>query len=157
MSGDPDARTGPVVIAYDGSEHAQVAIAQAAELLRPGLPAVVVTVWQPLRSIPFARLTVIPEELADAMMGEARAMAEEGAERARAAGFDAEALAVAGTSTWHRLIEVAAEKKSPAIVIGSHGRTGLAHAALGSVATEVAHHARCPVLIGRAPGPADRP
>jgi nucleotide-binding universal stress UspA family protein len=157
VSGDLDPGAGPVLIAYDGSEHAQVAIEQAAKLLRPGVRAVVVTVWQPLRSIPYAQLTVVPEELADAMLGGARATAEEGAERARAAGFDAEALAVAGTSTWHRLIEVAAEKGSQAIVMGAHGHTGLARAAMGSVASAVAQHAQCPVLIGRAPGAGEQP
>ena len=35
------------------------------------------------------------------------------------------------------------------IVIGSHGRSGVRYAALGSVATAVAHHATVPVLIAR--------
>jgi nucleotide-binding universal stress UspA family protein len=33
------------------------------------------------------------------------------------------------------------------IVMGSHGRTGLAHVLLGSVAERVVRHARCPVLV----------
>ena len=33
------------------------------------------------------------------------------------------------------------------IVMGTHGRSGLAHALLGSVAERVVQHARCPVLI----------
>lgn len=36
------------------------------------------------------------------------------------------------------------------IVIGSHGRTGLAHTFLGSVAEKVLRHAPCPVLVVRA-------
>ena len=31
--------------------------------------------------------------------------------------------------------------------MGTHGRSGLAHALLGSVAERVVQHARCPVLI----------
>lgn len=37
------------------------------------------------------------------------------------------------------------------VVMGSHGRTGLARALLGSVAEKVVRHARCPVLIAREP------
>ena len=43
-AGDP---VRPVVIAYDGSEHARAAVEHAATLLRP-CPAVVVCVWAPL-------------------------------------------------------------------------------------------------------------
>lgn len=35
------------------------------------------------------------------------------------------------------------------IVMGSHGRTGLAHVFLGSVAERVVRHASCPVLVVR--------
>ncbi len=37
------------------------------------------------------------------------------------------------------------------IVVGSHGRTGLARMLLGSVAEKVARHAKCDVLVARAP------
>ncbi|HEV8715932.1 MAG TPA: universal stress protein [Candidatus Binatia bacterium] len=37
------------------------------------------------------------------------------------------------------------------IVMGSHGRTGLAHVLLGSVAERVVRHASCPVLVARRP------
>jgi nucleotide-binding universal stress UspA family protein len=33
------------------------------------------------------------------------------------------------------------------IVMGSHGRSGIKKALLGSVATDVVEHANCPVLI----------
>jgi nucleotide-binding universal stress UspA family protein len=35
------------------------------------------------------------------------------------------------------------------IVMGSHGRTGIKRALLGSVAEKVVRHARCPVLVSR--------
>jgi universal stress protein A len=47
-------------------------------------------------------------------------------------------------------IVLAAEKtKADVIVIGTHGRTGVKHAILGSVAERVARQAPCPVLIVR--------
>ena len=42
------------------------------------------------------------------------------------------------------------------IAIGTHGRTGLKHALLGSVAEKVVRHARCPVLVVPL-APADEP
>jgi nucleotide-binding universal stress UspA family protein len=36
------------------------------------------------------------------------------------------------------------------IVLGTHGRTGLAHVFLGSVAERTLRHATCPVLTVRA-------
>jgi len=35
------------------------------------------------------------------------------------------------------------------IVIGTHGRTGLDHALLGSTAERVVRHAPCPVMVVR--------
>lgn len=37
------------------------------------------------------------------------------------------------------------------IIMGSHGRTGLSHVLLGSVAERVVRHAPCPVLVMRLP------
>ncbi len=36
------------------------------------------------------------------------------------------------------------------VVVGSHGRTGLAYLMLGSVAEKIVRHARCPVLVAHA-------
>jgi nucleotide-binding universal stress UspA family protein len=45
-----------------------------------------------------------------------------------------------------RLIESAKEKKADLIVMATHGRTGLSHALMGSVAEKVVRKAPCPVL-----------
>lgn len=49
------------------------------------------------------------------------------------------------------IIRVAKEKEVDLIVIGTHGRTGLAHVLIGSVAEKVVHHAHCPVLAIKHP------
>jgi universal stress protein A len=41
---------------------------------------------------------------------------------------------------------MAEQEHASLIVIGSHGRTGLSHVLLGSVAERVVRHAPCPVL-----------
>lgn len=47
------------------------------------------------------------------------------------------------------IVNYAREVNADLIVIPSHGRTGLKHLLLGSVAERVARHAPCPVLILR--------
>ena len=44
------------------------------------------------------------------------------------------------------ITETAAREKFDLIVMGTHGRSGLAHLVLGSVAERVVRHAPCPVL-----------
>ena len=48
------------------------------------------------------------------------------------------------------ILRVAGEETVELIVMGTHGRTGLRHLLLGSVAEEVSRHAPCPVFTVRA-------
>jgi len=49
------------------------------------------------------------------------------------------------------VVKVAKDKDVDLIVMGTHGRTGLAHALIGSVAEKVVHHAHCGVLTVKHP------
>lgn len=60
--------------------------------------------------------------------------------------------AVREGKAWVQICEAAKEEKADIIVIGSHGRTGLSHAFIGSVAETVVRHSSCPVLVIRDPG-----
>jgi nucleotide-binding universal stress UspA family protein len=143
-----------VLIAYDGSPHARAAIAHAGETLRPG-PAVVATAWTSFAdSAPRAvlRHVVLPvvEDLDVAGREEAEELAAEGAELARAAGFEAQPRAVrAGGPFFAALLEVADEIDAGVIVAGSRGRSSVAAAVLGSVSTGILHHTTRPVLVIR--------
>jgi nucleotide-binding universal stress UspA family protein len=148
MPPDP-ASDSPVLFAYDGSDHAKAAIEQAGRELRTGRPALVLTVWQPLQSMPFARLAVVPDDVAEAMREGARETAAEGAELARAAGFDAKPLVEVGAPIWASIVQVADDNDAAVVVLGSHGRSGVSYLAMGSVATAVAHHTKRPVMITR--------
>ncbi len=46
----------------------------------------------------------------------------------------------------HVIIELARDKNADLIVMGTRGRTGLAHVALGSIAERVVREAPCPVV-----------
>jgi universal stress protein A len=51
-----------------------------------------------------------------------------------------------------KIIEAAKEKEADLIVMATHGRTGLSHAPMGSVAEKVVRQAPCPVLTIRPKG-----
>lgn len=144
----------PVLIAYDGSDQAKRAIAEAGRVLGPGRSAVVLTVREPIESFEFAGLggatTLDPATVSamqDAAQNEATVVAEEGAALAREAGFDAEARVGVGPSPWQEIVGTADDLDADLIAIGSRGRTGLKKVLLGSVASAVAQHSGRSVLI----------
>jgi nucleotide-binding universal stress UspA family protein len=52
--------------------------------------------------------------------------------------------------THERIVRFVRAKRADLIVMGTHGRSGLTRALLGSVASRVLAAARCPVLTVRA-------
>lgn len=53
---------------------------------------------------------------------------------------------------WDQIVQFArADRTIDLVVMGTHGRTGLAHVLLGSVAEKVVRHAPCAVLVVRPP------
>ncbi|MDD5140372.1 MAG: universal stress protein [Verrucomicrobiales bacterium] len=50
---------------------------------------------------------------------------------------------------WQEIVAAAGEAKADLIILSTHGRTGLKHVVLGSVAEHVVRHAPCPVLVVR--------
>jgi nucleotide-binding universal stress UspA family protein len=139
---------GPVIFGYDGSELAKLAIYEAGRQLPPGRDALVLTVWQPfdVGFVPTVALRVDAAEIADVRRA-AELTAAEGAVLAKAAGFKARGLEVEVAPTWKGIVHAADEHDASLIVLGSHGRTGLAGVLLGSVAEAVAAHSRRTVLI----------
>jgi len=138
----------PVLIAYDGSEYAKAAIREAGEQLRDGRRAIVLTVWQPYGATAFVGAPgVAPVGFEEDMEKDARRVATEGARLARLAGFDAESVAERGDPVWQRIVDSADERGAGILVMGSHGRTGIARVLIGSVASTAASHTDLPVMI----------
>jgi nucleotide-binding universal stress UspA family protein len=120
---------GPVVVGTDFSETATVALAEArrlAELLG-------------------AQLTVV--HVADGPASERWAGPEQAEAWLAAAGLGAGGLAVRFGSAWVELARYAAEQAPSLLVVGSHGRSGYQPLTLGSTASRVTLHARCPVVV----------
>jgi nucleotide-binding universal stress UspA family protein len=51
------------------------------------------------------------------------------------------------------ILQVAQEIRAGLIVLGTHGRTGLSHLLMGSVAEHIVRNATCPVMTIRTPFP----
>jgi nucleotide-binding universal stress UspA family protein len=150
----------PVLIAYDGSDAARRAVRETAVLFDVSA-VLVTTVWEEAlayssTAAPTAGVDLQPapldigraQELAQELEARARRVAEEGAELARSAGLEAEAVAVAGmTDAAESIVELSRERGVAAIVIGSRGLTGLRARLEGSTSSRVLKHAPCPVLV----------
>jgi nucleotide-binding universal stress UspA family protein len=142
---------GRVLFAYDGSDLAKNAIREAARQLSPGRQGIVLTVWEPLASHPFAGGTATWGVLEDDFEVAAKKVAEEGARLARSVGFNATPLAQRGSPIWQSIVASAADHAAGIVVMGSHGRSGIGLVLMGSVAAAVARHTERPVLVVHAP------
>jgi nucleotide-binding universal stress UspA family protein len=159
-------RSGPIVIAYDGSPTAEHAVREAGGLLA-GRPALVVVIWKQglgfeLLELPTATLGLPPAkidirtalEIDEAMQERAQLLAQKGASLARDAGFEAEGLAVADdldAEVAETTLDVARNREAQAIVIGAHGHGSATEIVLGSTTRSVVRRAPCPVLVVREP------
>jgi len=158
---------GPIIIGFDGSPASERAVREAGALLAPRR-ALVVVVWETGRAFEVAELPVgalglppasldvrVASEVDQAMYEAAERTAQQGAALARDAGFDAEGLAVADRITVaDTLLRLASEHSAQAVVVGTHGHSGLAELLLGSTSRALVQRATCPVVVVRGnPGP----
>ena len=72
--------------------------------------------------------------------------------RVTAAGLAGEIVVMPGVP-FQEILDTAKKRQVDLIIMGTHGRTGLSHVLLGSVAEKVVRLAPCPVLIARQPTP----
>jgi nucleotide-binding universal stress UspA family protein len=84
----------------------------------------------------------------DDLETDAQHLLQSSLERVRHAGLQGESLLVQGTPT-QTIVDTAGEQGVDLIIMGTHGRTGLAHVFLGSVAEHVVRQGPCPVLVVR--------
>jgi nucleotide-binding universal stress UspA family protein len=147
--------SGTALLAYDGSENAAAAIRQAGSLLACRR-AVAVRVWDSLGTLPLGTdikgltgsMREAAKELDEEDARDANQFAEEGAQLAREAGFEAESRALRGRpKAWPTLLEAADRIDAAVIVTGSRGLGGVASALLGSVSSGLLHHSHRPLLV----------
>lgn len=104
-------------------------------------------------------LTTVPEFGMGLALATSIRESREAAEKALAGMFESEwakgrdiVRAIVEGSPFVQIVRYAKEHEIDLIVMGTHGRTGLAHAMIGSVAERVVRKAGCPVLTVRPGG-----
>jgi nucleotide-binding universal stress UspA family protein len=139
-----------ILCAIDFSECSYAAMGTSAQLAaESGAALTLVHVWQPpIRTRNSAAL------LADDLHAEFVAECEKALEKAKAQVMAqgaprVETKLLAGVA-WDCLVkEAASDPTYDLIVVGTHGRSGIDHVLVGSVAEKVVRHASCPVLVAR--------
>lgn len=135
-----------ILVATDFSEVADTALDYAIDLAK-GLGAKVTVMHAyelPVYGFPSGALIATPEMATKIMAGAQEglaAMCEKHADR----GVELAQVLRDGV-VWEEVHRVAGEVGADLIVIGTHGRKGIAHALLGSVAEKIIRTARLPIL-----------
>jgi nucleotide-binding universal stress UspA family protein len=150
-----------ILLSTDFSEDAQLAYRWAAEMARQagGTVVLVHAFEEDMVAAAPALSGYLPAEALD--MGKYREEFRLGAEAAlKAARKEVEALGVPteghiveGRKPWQAIVQAAVDLRCSVIVMGTHGRGGLAHLLIGSTAEKVVRAARCPVLTVHAGDP----
>ncbi len=140
-----------IVVGTDGSATAERAVARAATLaVADKARLIVVSAYMP-GGRPAAGVDVdaVPADIRYTLTD--RVQTEELAERgriiAREVGVEKVVVQALEGDPSHVLITAAEDFDAGLIVVGSKGLTSHAHFLLGSVASSVAHHAPCDVLV----------
>ena len=144
-----------IVVPVDFSTHADEAIRTAADLSgRYDASVTLVHVYEPIAyTLPEGYVLCSPQQLADLLteLDRLLASAKRDAEAAGARRVETQQLQGVTAS---EIVEFAKTHGIDLIVMGTHGRTGIRHAMLGSVAERVLRRAPCPVLTVKGPAEA---
>jgi nucleotide-binding universal stress UspA family protein len=138
-----------IMCPVDFSPGSRDALRMAAALARDyNAPLVLAHVWEPARWAFTGEIQLAPSVLQDAIDAEEAELAKWRTE-ARELGVKEIATRFLTGAAWDQICRTAGDEDSDLIVMGTHGRTGLKHVLLGSVAEKVVRHASCPVLVVR--------
>lgn len=138
-----------LLVPVDFSDYADQALAYAIELaqsLRARITLVHVIHLTPLAMGDISATTLVP--YLEDMERTAQEYIQAALERVRRAGLQGDSVLVQGIP-FQAIIETARDHNVDLIVMGTHGRTGLTHVLMGSVAEKVVRLAPCPVLVTR--------
>lgn len=143
---------GPVVFATDFSEHAARALPHAAGLAHTlGESLIIVHVATLVeQGIKDWRFPALTQDMVDAILEEAEGELDRAREQAGDEPVDVDTRLVRGSYPAVEILQLAESVGAGALVVGSHGRTGLTRAMLGSVAEKVMRTSPVPVLVVRA-------
>jgi nucleotide-binding universal stress UspA family protein len=152
-----------ILIGLDASNHSERVLDFVTRMRWPaGSRVIVLSVLQPVASTVAGAYepTVIPQENLEGLRQQLEELVARAEGKMREVGFSTEGRVLAGDPR-QSLIDVAQSERADLIVVGSHGRSGIAKMMLGSVSSHIVTHAHCSVLVvkqtGRAPGGGKEP
>ena len=142
-----------ILIAVDQSPHSERAVRFVSRMRWPAGSRVIVTsVMSPPLSPPVTGVDAgvsLMVEVSAEQVAETQARVAEVETTLRAAGIATENRLPTGDPR-DVLLRLVEDERVDLIVLGSHGRTGLAKLLLGSVSSHVVTHAHCSVLVVKA-------
>jgi nucleotide-binding universal stress UspA family protein len=142
-----------ILIATDGSELAGRAVSHGLDLAKAvGAKVTALIVELPFNvfDVPESRARYMTEEFAayNAHIKEHAGRVLNGiAEAAKKAGVSCDTISVEDDSPYQAIIKTAKDKGCDAIVMASHGRSGISAVLLGSVTNKVLTHTAIPVVV----------
>jgi nucleotide-binding universal stress UspA family protein len=142
---DRTTTTSQIVVGYDFSPLAELALAEAAAIAARDGDLVIHLVHVIEARVPSPEMTPIEAELLDRV----RPHVERALRVAEAETDQRVFTHVRWGQPGNEILALAEEVEADMIVLGTHGRTGLARLVVGSVAEKVVRHAGCPVLVMR--------
>jgi nucleotide-binding universal stress UspA family protein len=139
-----------ILLATDFSEASDGALEEAIRLAKESGAILIVT--HAFQVPPSTTVSYVPANVFQEYEGALRAAASDRLsgllDRIRSQGVEARLLLVEGFAD-EEIVEAAAREKADLVVIGTHGRQGVARFFLGSVAARVVATCPCPVLTVR--------
>lgn len=141
-----------LLIAFDGSELSDRALRQGLQLAKAiGAKATVLYVTMPWSNIAVGEIAVMfpPEEYETNAAAAAKQQLSRAGDIAKEMGVACEQVHGSDAQPYKAIVDTAAARGCDLIVMGSHGRRGMAGLLLGSVASKTLTHAHVPVLVYR--------
>ncbi len=141
-----------IVVPMDFSKEARAALELARELATSAGPAHLILLhayFLPVEMEALATQQNLP--ILELLSSEASKELEQILKSLQDAGISSEFLVSRGYPE-QVIVDLARDKDADLIVLGTRGRTGLAHVALGSIAERVVREAPCPTITVKAPG-----
>lgn len=141
-----------LLIAVDGSGFSDRALNQGLELAKTiGAKVTIIHVTPPWSSIAMGEVAVMfpPEEYERNMAEAAAKLLVRDAAAAKALVIDCETVQATEPQPHKAIVDTAAAKGCDLIVMGSHGRRGIAGLLMGSVTQKTLTHSNVPVLVYR--------
>jgi nucleotide-binding universal stress UspA family protein len=131
-----------ILLATDGLKYSETAIDRAMEFAKSyGSELKIISVVDVNEEF-FARAP----EAVEGLLNRARGLVDSVKKKATSEGIKAEGLVREGEA-YKSIVNVSKEEKADAIIMGSHGRTGLRRLLMGSVTEKVIGYSACPVLV----------